>query len=203
MQTQYDRFVLPAITVLAIAGTSWICAQVATRVGAVTATLVAVVASGLVLWSATARLAAEPPMESEPNYRAEMFDWIAANVPPSAKLVIESDTMPLLQTVYDPVDRGLGFQAVLKEAFERAHPMLVRDIVKSQFIAAVYNYDLNLLDAGEVFFLASSQNRELIAVNRDLLPEPARFYEALDARATVVHQTGGFREKLLLYTVRR
>jgi hypothetical protein len=201
METQYDRFVLPAITVLAIAGASWLCAQLAAHLGTRVATVAALAASGLVLWSATTRLAAEPAMDREPDYRAAMFDWIAANVPRSAKLLIESDTMPLLQTVYDPVDRGLRFQAALREAFERAYPSLVRDVVKSQFIAAVYNYAPQLLDAGEVFFLASSQNREFIALNRDLLPEPIRFYQALDARAAVVHQTGGFREKLLLYAV--
>lgn len=202
MQTQYDRFVLPAITLLCIAGVAWLCTYMRTHTGALSASLWAVVAAVGVCWMTTERVAAERPLDVEPNYRAEMFAWIAANVPASARLIVESDTMPLLQTVYDPVDRGLRFQLALRAAFEKRHPALPRDVVKAQYIAAVYNYDPQLLDADGVYFLASSQNREFIAANRDLLPEPLRFYAALDARATVVHQTAGFREQLLLYAVR-
>lgn len=202
MQTQYDRFVLPAITLLCSAGAVWLCTYMRTHVGSAGASLWALVAAVGVFWVTAERVALERPLDVEPNYRAEMFDWIAAHVPPSAKLVIESDTMPLLQTVYDPVDRGLRFQAALRQAFERRHPRLVHNVVKAQYIATVYNYDPALLDTGgEVYFLASSLNREFIAANSDLLAQPLRFYEALDARASLLHQTGGFREQLLLYTV--
>jgi hypothetical protein len=204
MRSQYDRFVLPAIALLAIAGASWLHAQFAQRIGPKTAAAFAIVVAALTLWSAVERFRLEAPETANPgaDYRAEMFAWIAENVPPSATLVLESDTLPLLQTVCDPGDRGGRFRASLRRAFEKRHPNLVRTIIKVQLIAAVYNYDPKLLQADDVFFLASSQNRELIAANRALLPEPAAFYDALDTRATVIHETGGFHERLLLYATR-
>jgi hypothetical protein len=199
MRTQYDRFVLPAITLLAIAGASWICAQLDRRLRPRTAAGVVIGAALLVVWSAAAGSREEAAWDPGADYRATMSAWIAENVPPSATLVIESDTLPLLQTVYDPGDQGRRFQASLRAAFEKLHPHLVRRIIKVQFIAAVYNYDPTLLDSADVFFLTSSQNREFIGANRAVLAEPAAFYDALDARATVVHQTAGLHEKLLLY----
>ena len=136
-----------------------------------------------------------------PDYRRDMFDWIAAKVPPSATLLIESDTMPLLQIAYDRADRESVFQDGMKQAFEKLHPRFVRRITKCQFIAAVYNYDPKLIASRDAFFLASSQNREFIDRNRAALPEPAAFYAALDARATIVHESGGIHEKLVLYSM--
>jgi hypothetical protein len=98
-----------------------------------------------------------------------------------------------------PRRRPQPFQAGLQAAFEKAHPSFVKNIVKCQFIAAVYNYDPKLLEPDGVFFLASSQNRDFIAYNRAVLPEPAAFYEALDRRATVAHEGEGMHERLLLY----
>jgi hypothetical protein len=202
MRTQYDRFVLPAVALLCIAGASWVVTQLATRVGPRTATALVMAAAPLILWSAAARFRREMPLVVNPgaDYRAEMVGWIAENVPPSASLVFESDTLPLLQTVYDPGDSAdRPFQASLRKAFERRHPHLPERIIKAQFIAAVYNYDPELLEHGRVFFLASSQNREFIAANRAALAAPAAFYDALDAHAAVVHETGGFHERLILY----
>ena len=204
MRTQYDRFALPAITLLCIAGAGWLYAQVAGRIGRRAAAGCVAVAVPLLLWSARARLLRELPLLAErgTDYRAEMFDWIAAHVPPTATLVLESDTLPLVQTVYDPGDPAdRPFQAALRAAFERRHPGLLKGIVKAQFIAAVYNYDPSLLRGDGVFFLASSQNREFIAANRALLADPAAFYDVLDARATLVHEAGGFHERLQLYAV--
>jgi hypothetical protein len=116
---------------------------------------------------------------------------------------MESDTLPLLQVIYDRGDRPSRFQAGLQEAFEKAHPGFVKNIIKCQFIAAVYNYDPKLLEPDGVFFLASSQNREFIDYNRAVLPEPAAFYEVLDRRATVVHEGEGMHERLRLYVTRR
>jgi hypothetical protein len=164
--------------------------------------LFALAAAAAVVWVTVTQAAAVRPLDVEADYRAEMFAWIETHVSPAARLVIESDTLPLVQSVYDRVDRGLRFQAALRQAFEKRHPRFVANVLKSQFIAAVYNYDPALLDAADVYFLASSQNREFVAANRDLLPEPVRFYALVDARASVVHETGGFREKLLLYAVR-
>jgi len=179
MRSQYDRFVLPAITLLCVAGASWICAALARR-RAWLAPAFVLTAVPLVLWSAAvARKRPLPGSETmRPDYRPETFTWIAANVPPAATLVIESDTMPLLQTIYDRGDRESAFQDALQKAFERLHPGLVKKIIKCQFIAAVYNYDPKLLESDDVYFLASSQNREFIDHNRSVLPEPAAFYEA-------------------------
>ena len=199
MQTQYDRFVLPGITLLCIAGAAWTCRLVVEALPRWASAGVITIACLLVLWSVRTRSIAEEPRDPGPDYRAEMLAWIEANVPSSATLVIESDTLSLVQTVYDPGDEGGRFQRTLRGAFEKLHPHLVKRIVKAQFIAAVYNYDPKLLEGPNVFFLASSQNRPFIALNRAVLPEPTAFYEALDARATVVHETG-FHEKLLLYS---
>jgi hypothetical protein len=204
MRSQYDRFVLPAITLLTIAGVSWICVQLA-RLRPWVPSAFAVVTIPLVLWGAAVAFR-EPLPGSEtdrPDYRRDMFDWIAAKVPPSATLLIESDTMPLLQIAYDRGDRKSPFQDELRRAFEKLHPRFVRKITKCQFIATVYNYDPKLIEARDAFFLASSENREFIDHNRAVLPEPAAFYEALDARATIVHESGGYHERLVLYAVKR
>jgi hypothetical protein len=201
MRSQYDRFALPAIALLCVAGTSWLCTEVTRRAGRRAATAVVAAAALLIVYAAIATI--HPAMSSAEapgvDYRAEMFDWIAAHVPPTATLVFESDTLPLLQEAYDPGDRGSRFQIALREAFERVHPHLPKRIIKAQFIAAVYNYDPKLLDDGPVFFLASSQNRDYIGENRAALAEPAAFYDALDARATVVHEIPGVHENLILY----
>jgi hypothetical protein len=204
MRSQYDRFVLPAITLLSIAGASWLCVQLA-RIRPWVPRAFVVVAIPLVLWGdAVAFRAPLPGSETDlPDYRRDMFDWIAAEVPPSATLLIESDTMPLLQIAYDRGDRQSPFQDELRRAFEKLHPRFVRKITKCQFIAAVYNYDPKLIESPDAFFLASSENREFIAHNRAVLTEPAAFYDALDGRATVVHVSGGYHEKLVLYAIKR
>ncbi len=203
MQSQYDRFALPAIALLCVVGPAWLCSQLA-RVRPWLATTVVILAAPLILWSAAVGFGRElaGSENSRPDYRAEMFAWIEANVPASATLVIESDTLPLLQAIYDRGDRPSRFQAALQDAFERAHPTFVKNIVKCQFIAAVYNYDPKLLEPDGVFFLASSQNRDFIEFNRAVLAEPAAFYDALDRRATVVHEGEGLHERLLLYVTR-
>jgi hypothetical protein len=131
-----------------------------------------------------------------------MLGWIAQNVPASATLVVESDTMPLLQTVYDPGADGRPFRVALQRAFEARYPTLVKRVVKAQFIAAVYNYSPAQLDEAGVYFLASSQNRAFIELNRTVLVEPAAFYDALDQRATLVHEAGGAHEGLQLYVTK-
>ncbi len=201
MRSQYDRFVLPAITLLCIAGAAFLCAGLG-RIRPWVPRAFNVVAIPLVLWWAAGAFQQPlPGSETErPDYRLEMFDWIAAKVPQSATLVIESDTIPLLQTAYGPADPESVFQDALKEAFERSHPGFVRKIIKCQFIAAVYNYDPTLLESEDVFFLASSRNRDFIDRNRAVLPEPAAFYGALDARATLRHASEGIHETLLLYS---
>lgn len=199
MQSQYDRFVLPAITVLCVVGIAWLWTQLS-RVRPWLATTLVLLAIPLVLWSAAVGFDRElAGSENRPDYRHEMFAWIEANVPASATLVIESDTMPLLQTIYDRGDRESPFQDALQTAFEKAHPQFVKKIIKCQFIAAVYNYDPKLLEPDGVFFLASSQNRDFIDFNRAVLPEPLAFYAALDRRATVAHEGEGMHEKLMLY----
>ena len=200
MQSQYDRFVLPAIALLSVVGVAWLCGQLA-RVRPWLATTVTLLAAPLVLWSAILGFERELPgnESSHPDYRREMFAWIEANVPASATLVIESDTMPLLQVIYDRGDRDSRFQDVLQEAFEKVHPGFVKKIIKCQFIAAVYNYEPTLLAPDGVFFLASSQNRDFITYNRAVLAGPAAFYEVLDRRATVAHEGEGMHERLLLY----
>ena len=200
MQTQYDRFVLPAIVFLSIVGAAWFCAQLA-RIRPWAEPIVVLLAAPLVLWSAAVGFERDLPGSENrrPDYRLEMFEWIEANVPASATLVIESDSMPLLQTIYESGDRDSPFQDALREAFEKAHPHFVKNIIKTQYIAVVYNYDPKLLEPDGVFFLASSQNRDFIHYNRAILPDPAAFYEALDRRATVVHEGGGLHETLLLY----
>lgn len=201
MRSQYDRFALPAIALLCVAGTSWAGAQVARRAGRRAAAGFVAAAALLIVYVDTAEVhpVEAPAAAPGADYRAAMIDWIAAHVPPTATLVFESDTLPLLQEAYDPGDPGSRFQTALREAFERVHPNLPKRIIKTQFIAAVYNYDPNLLDDGQVFFLASSQNRDYIAANRAALAEPAAFYDALDARATVVHEIPGVHERLILY----
>ncbi len=203
MQSQYDRFVLPAIALLCIVGCAWVCSQLA-RIRPWLATTVVLLMAPLVLWSAAIGFGRELPgsENSRPDYRQEMFAWIEANVPASATLVIESDTLPLLQTIYDRGDGPSRFQAGLQDAFEKAHPGFVKNIIKCQFIAAVYNYDPRLLEPDGVFFLASSQNRDFIEYNRAVLSEPAAFYDVLDRRATVVHEGEGMHERLLLYATR-
>jgi hypothetical protein len=203
MRSQYDRFVLPAIALLCIVGSAWLCSALA-RIRPWAATTVVLLAAPLVLWSAAIGFGRELPgsENSRPDYRPEMFAWIESNVPASATLVMESDTMPLLQAIYDRGDRPSRFQAGLQEAFEKSHPGFVKNIVKSQFIAAVYNYDPKLLEPDGVFFLASSQNRDFIEYNHAVLPEPAAFYDVLDRRATVVHEGEGMHERLLLYATR-
>jgi len=200
MRTQYDRFALPAMALLCIAGAVWLGAQITKRIGARAASGFALVVAAWIASSAGARLMRDlrEPAAPADDYRYEMFPWIADHVPANATLVFESDTLQLLQTVYDPGDDEDRFHVELRRAFERVHPRLPKRIVKAQFIAAVCNYDPKQLDDGPLFFLASSQNRAYITANRDSLPEPATFYAALDARARVVHETGGVHEQLIL-----
>ncbi len=204
LRTQYDRFALPAIALLCVAGAAWMCAQLARWLSPWAARAFAFGVVLLILWQpAPLRPRTADIKDPEPDYRAEMFAWITANVPSTATLLLESDTLPLVQTVYDPGAQGRPFQIALQAAFERLHPSFPKKIVKAQFIAAVYNYDPKLLEGGEVFFLGSSQNRDYIAEYRSELPEPAAFYEALDARATIAHEAAGFHERLMLYSTAR
>jgi hypothetical protein len=201
MRTQYDRFALPALALLSIAGVSWLCAQAAKHFGARAAAACVLVAAPLIAWSAAANVMHHmgEPLNPDGDYRREMLAWIVDNVPADATLVFESDTLPLLQTVYDPGTDDDDFHPALRRAFERLHPRLPKRIVKAQFIADVYNYDPKQLQEGQLFFLASSQNRAYITANRAGLAEPAAFYAALDARARVVYETGGVHERLILY----
>jgi hypothetical protein len=200
MRTQYDRFVLPPIVFLCTVGAAWFYLQLG-RIRPWAKRSVMLLATGLVAWAAAMGLERDLPGGENRgrDYRQEMFAWIAANVPASATLVIESDVMPLLQTIYDRDDRESPFRDRLRAAFENAHPHFVRNVIKSQFIGAVYNYDPKLLEPDGVFFLASSQNRDFIHHNRELLIEPAAFYAALDRRATVVHEQPAAFETLRLY----
>jgi hypothetical protein len=200
MRSQYDRFALPAIALLCVTGAAWLSAQLANRIHARATSVFVAVATPLIVWSAVAH---RPPVgePGEADYRAAMFQWIAQHVAPTATLVFESDTLPLLQTVYDPGVEGQPFQLALRAAFERSYPRLPARIIKAQFIGAVYNYDPKLLAGGKTFFLSSSQNRDYIAAHRAELKEPAAFYDALDGAAKVVYETGGFHEKLALYEV--
>ncbi len=203
MRTQYDRFALPGIALLCIAGAAWACALLAALVGRRAATALAAAAVVAVIWSASPTPSAMLPSELPDNdYRAEMFEWITANLSPTATLLFESDTLPLLQEAYDPGVPNAPFATSLRQAFTRRHPRLPQTILKTQYIAAVYNYDPKLLQGDQVYFLASSRNRQYIADNRTVLAEPAAFYEALDAAgARVVHETGGVHERLILYAV--
>ncbi len=203
MQSQYDRFALPGIALLCVAGAAWVSAQIACVAPPAAAGAIAVVLSLIVAAVATGavRSAAPPVSPASDDYRADMFEWISANVPPTATLIFESDTLPLVQEAYDAGDRGGRFQPALRQAFEQLHPHRPARIIKTQLIAAIYNYDPSLLDGEEVFFLGSSQNRAYVADNRARLADPAAFYDALDARANVVHETAGDRERLVLYAV--
>ena len=202
MQSQYDRFALPGIALLCVAGASWSSAQIA-RVVPPTAAGAIAVALSLVVGAVAIGDGRNVPPVSPPSddYRADMFEWISANVPPTATLIFESDTLPLVQEAYDSGDQGGRFQPALRQAFEQLHPHRPARIIKAQLIAAIYNYDPSLLDGGDVFFLGSSQNRAYVADNRAQLADPAAFYDALDARATVVHEAVGGRERLVLYAV--
>lgn len=199
MHTQYDRFGLPPIALLAAAGSAAWCQTVTWLAGKRFAAPIAVATALPVLWMSAAPLRTVSPVSAarEDDYRASMFAWILQHVPRRATLLFESDTLPLLQTVYDPGREG-PFSRSLRAAFDRTYPRLPARILKTQFIGTVYNYDPTLLD-GEVFFLASSRNRQYIAANRTTLSAPAAFYEKLDASARVVHETAGPQERLLLY----
>jgi hypothetical protein len=209
MRSQYDRFALPPIALLAASGAALVPHLFGRIGGARVAAASTAAAALMLLWSAAAQrreLQDAPPPEPSAavnfDYRAEMLGWIEENVPRNATFLFESDTLPLLQMAYDPGDDPGPFSALLRAAFERVHPRLPGRILKTQFIAAVYNYDPKLLDDAPVYFLASSQNRRYIAENRAALPEPAAFYDALDARgATIVHQSSGYHELLQLYAV--
>ncbi len=205
MRTQYDRFALPGIALLCIAGTAAICALLTALVGRRVATGLAAAAVVAVIWSAAPTPSAMLPSElPDTDYRAEMFEWVTANLSPTATLLFESDTLPLLQEAYDPGVPDAPFATSLRQAFTRRHPRLPKTILKTQYIGAVYNYDPKLLQGDQVFFLASSRNRPYIEDNRTVLAEPAAFYEALDAAgASVVHETGGVHEQLILYAVGR
>ncbi|MEO8605433.1 MAG: hypothetical protein ABI629_22885, partial [bacterium] len=137
----------------------------------------------------------------DPDYRAEMMTWILDRLPETAVLMFESDTLPLLQTMYDPGSAGRPFPVALRSAFARTHPHLPRDLIKTQFIAAIYNYDPELLDDGQVFFLSSSQSRHYFADHPTTMTAPTAFYAALDARGVVVHQSEGNHEQLTLYEI--
>jgi hypothetical protein len=198
MQTQYDRFVLPPIALLCATGASVLPALLRARAPRLNAAVV-LLAAPLIVWPALRRPPALPP-DFGPDNRAEMFAWIARHVPPDAAILIESDTMPLLQMIHDPGDpAGRRFQTALRAAFERRHPTFPRGIVKAQYIGAVYNYDPAHLRNPRAYFLASSRNRELIERERDRLPGPAAFYQALDRAALPVHEADGYRERLVLY----
>jgi hypothetical protein len=203
MQSQYDRFALPGIALLCVAGAAWLSAQVARVVPPAAAGAIPVALSLIVGAVASGEVRSAPLPVSQPSddYRADMFEWISVNVPPTATLIFESDTLPLVQEAYDSGDQGGRFQPALRQAFEQLHPHRPARIIKAQLIAAIYNYDPSLLDGDEVFFLGSSQNRAYVADNRAQLADPAAFYDALDARAAVVHEATGGRERLVLYAV--
>jgi len=202
MRSQYDRFALPALALLCVVGAAWLCA-LATRLDKRAGAAVAAAASAATLW--LARPTIPPPAPAVPletDYRADMFEWITTHLSPTATLLFESDTLPRLQTAYDPAAPDSPFSRAMREAFERLNPRLPHRILKAQFIAAIYNYDPALLDQDDVYFLGSSQTRHALADTPERMTVPAAFYAALDPRATVVHQSSGYHELLTLYAVR-
>ena len=203
MRSQYDRFALPPLALLCVTGAAVFCGYPDRRKSPLFTASVCLALAPLILWSAAVGFRRETVWNESDgvDYRAEMLDWIDGNVPRQALLLIESDTLPLLQTAHDEGAADRGFERELRQAIHARHPGLPERVHKAQFVTAIYNYDPQLLDGGEVYFLASSQNREWILSNREVLEQPARFYDVVDRRGRLLHQNGGAHERLRLYRI--
>lgn len=203
MRSQYDRFGLPPIALLGVVGIAYSFSLSLRVVGHAATGLVSLaLAATLGRYGQIQGRAFQPFENAAGDYRATMVRWIEGNVSSQARLVFESDTLPVVQIAYEPSAAVGSFAAELRRAFEVRHPRFPRDVLKAQFIAAIYNYSPELLVPGGVYFLASTQNRRPIVESRALFPEPAAFYDALAARADVVFEARGFHEDLVLYRTR-
>ena len=210
MQSQYERFVLPALVLLVVASAVALVQAVDSIVPRKRQRLVAAGLFGVLLVAAIPGFAADRLLHpqqrrssvgSGEDQREVVLEYILDHLPAGSVLLFESDTIPLLQMAYDPPVAQGRFQEQLRCAFERRYPAPDRQFLKAQFIGGIVNYDIELLSSGVAYFLGSSRNRAHIQANAATLDGPAAFYEALDPCATAVFEVEGRDDTLTLYSV--
>jgi hypothetical protein len=195
-QSQYERFILPAAALLVVAGASYgvdLAARrpLAVRAGAAAgALLIALSAAG-----------AGPIEDGGPDPRAEMLSRLLRDLPDDATVIYESDAVPLLQTAMEPGFEGSRFRSELHDAFVRFVPAGNRRWLKAQFIGGVANYEPDLLDSPQAYFLGSSKNSAFLRSHRSRFPEPNRFLDALEGRCRPLEAVSGGGEELVLCSV--
>lgn len=203
LKTQYDRFMLPGLALLVVAG----AAEALRRLDAalegrsrLARAAPAAVLCAAMLVTAVARSRTQDPRRrvGESDYRAEMLGWMLSHLPSHATLVLESDTLPLLQTTLSP---GGAFSAGLREAFRRKYPQVPERVIKVQYIGGVVGYEPSLLEEEGGYFLVSTLNQSFLLAHRQEYPWATAFFLGLDRRGSVVHRTRGTQEALLLYKI--
>jgi len=202
--SQYDRFILPAFALLVCAGAVFITDSFSALSAVSRKLRLSVIAAAYcILLFGLFRSSAVNGRDDRllPDYRADMFGYVCRNLPTDARLIYESDTIPLMQIIFGPYSGENSFGARLRRSFYSRFPRAPRYTRKAQYIAAVYNYDKELLNGNDVYVLSSDRTRMYIRANARRYPEAAAFYDELSARAAPVYQTGIIDETLTLYKV--
>ncbi|MFA5138861.1 MAG: hypothetical protein WC728_06460 [Elusimicrobiota bacterium] len=182
-RTQYDRFVIPGLVVLCCVGVAVMARGMERLTPRQRAAAIGL--ASILLTACAWNVRTHRPREG-PDVRGEMASFVYDEMTPADTLILESDTLPLLQTAFDP--GGGRFEALLAKAVRKAHPSLPGRIIKAQYIGGVYNYDPKLLEGG-AYFLGSS-------LNRASMPE---FYQAVDSKCRAVLTKVSSDEELTLF----
>lgn len=147
LSTQADRYILITMP--------WLCAGIGVfLVDAASATpfagprwmsaTAALLVAGLVmtgLWKQTAPLVLVTPAEESPS--RVMQRWLIEHAPPGGTLWLESDVLPLLQATF--ADPGGDLQALVRQAFVKAHPDFHAQILKGELVERSANFDAALV----------------------------------------------------------
>jgi hypothetical protein len=100
---------------------------------------VALVMSGL--WTRAAPLVVPAPAEENPRW--VMQRWLIEHAPPNGTVWLESDVLPLLQITF--ADSGGDLQALVRQAFAKAHPDFHARILKGELVERTANFDAALV----------------------------------------------------------
>lgn len=204
MGTKYDRFVLPALALflLVVAALPVVLARRAAPHPRVAGALhglalVAIVANLAVL---TPRAIPVPRHDALAAPRRTLFDWLAANAPPHARVLIESGVVPLLDAQGEPTPLG----AALRAALVRMRPELDHEYRTAVFIGGLQNYDAADVTERRVdLAIVSSRNLEYISRRCEAYPEVCAVYAALRAQARIAYVTPLGVEPVVIYDLRQ
>jgi len=147
LSTQADRYILITMP--------WLCAGIGVflvdvasatpfaglRWMAATASLLVAALVVFGLWKRAAPLVLPAPPEENPS--RVMQRWLIEHAPPGGTVWLESDLLPLLQATF--ADPGGDLQALVRQAFLKAHPDFHAQILKGELIEHTANFDAALV----------------------------------------------------------